>query len=66
MNCRFFKIDNSSNICIEDCMWVFMLYNVGNKLCKFCDEECLDSCYGEVFWIDCIFLLIFLNYVFLF
>lgn len=47
LNCRSFKIDNSSNICIEDCTRAPMLYNAGNKLCKFCDEECLDSCYGE-------------------
>nr|XP_022328410.1 epidermal growth factor receptor-like isoform X3 [Crassostrea virginica] len=47
LNCRSFKIDNSSNICIDNCNQIPMLYDAGNKLCKFCHEECLESCSGE-------------------
>ncbi|XP_063410960.1 epidermal growth factor receptor-like isoform X3 [Mytilus trossulus] len=45
LQCRNFKIDNSSNICINDCSQLPWLYQVGN-LCKFCDEECESTCSG--------------------
>ncbi|VDI13047.1 Hypothetical predicted protein [Mytilus galloprovincialis] len=45
MDCRKFKIDNSSNICINDCIQLPGLYEVGH-LCKVCDEECESTCSG--------------------
>ncbi|KAK3082662.1 hypothetical protein FSP39_001823 [Pinctada imbricata] len=46
LSCRTYKIDNSSNICIDSCSRVPRLYDSGNRLCKFCDEECLSGCTG--------------------
>ncbi|VDI68897.1 epidermal growth factor receptor [Mytilus galloprovincialis] len=45
LQCRKFKIDNSSNICINDCIQLPGLYEVGH-LCKVCDEECESTCSG--------------------
>ncbi|VDH91332.1 epidermal growth factor receptor, partial [Mytilus galloprovincialis] len=45
LQCRKYKIDNSSNICINDCIQLPGLYEVGH-LCKFCDEECESTCSG--------------------
>ncbi|XP_063411698.1 epidermal growth factor receptor-like [Mytilus trossulus] len=44
LQCRKLKIDNSSNICINNCQ-LPGLYEVGN-LCKFCDEEYDSTCSG--------------------
>ncbi|XP_048773673.2 epidermal growth factor receptor-like isoform X3 [Ostrea edulis] len=46
LNCRSYKIDNSSNICIDHCKQVPMMYDAGNRLCAFCHEECKEDCVG--------------------
>ncbi|XP_061163896.1 epidermal growth factor receptor-like isoform X2 [Saccostrea echinata] len=46
LRCRSYKIDNSSNICIDHCKQVPMMYDAGNRLCAFCNEECDDGCVG--------------------
>lgn len=48
LNCRSYKIDNSSNICIDHCKQVPMMYDAGNRLCAFCHEECKEDCVGAV------------------
>ena len=50
LECRKFKIDNSSNICINNCSMIPGMYEVGNNsnLCRFCDVECELTCSGFV------------------
>lgn len=45
LECRKFRIDNSSYMCINDCSDMPGLVADGN-LCKFCDPECELNCFG--------------------